>query len=209
MATGDDGETEDDDWILDSGSSLHLVNNPTLLQNARDCEEKCHLADGETIRLSRVGNVVLRVLAKGKQQTVTLTEVFLAPELARNIMSYGKLERKGFGLVYDGTTRSLARRRNGEVAFDVLMKFNVLYVRTVESERVTQTPNDVLMAILMREESSDDTDADVQTGSLLHFYQRLGHLAYDNIERMAKDPASGIKLTDNKRPTCISCAQGK
>ena len=45
--------------------------------------------------------------------------------------------------------------------------------------------------------------------SLLHFHQRLGHLAYDSIERMAKDPELGIKLTDTKRPTCISCAQGK
>ena len=65
------------------------------------------------------------------------------------------------------------------------------------------------MAVLMREQSPDDTDADFQMGYLLHFHQRLGHLAYDSIERMAKDPELGIKLTDTKRPTCISCAQGK
>ena len=29
------------------------------------------------------------------------------------------------------------------------------------------------------------------------------------IERMAKDPSSGIVLTNRKRPTYISCAQGK
>ena len=66
-------------------------------------------------------------------------------------MSYGKLDRKGFGLVYDGTTRDLARRRDGEVAFDVMMRYNVLYIRTVESAHTTHTPNDVLMAVLMRE----------------------------------------------------------
>uniref|UniRef100_A0AAV1TNM8 Integrase catalytic domain-containing protein n=1 Tax=Peronospora matthiolae TaxID=2874970 RepID=A0AAV1TNM8_9STRA len=49
---------------------------------------------------------------------------------------------------------------------------------------------------------------DVQIGSLYHFHQRLGHLAYDTVERMASNPDSGITLTDRARPTCISCAQG-
>uniref|UniRef100_A0AAV1UNA8 CCHC-type domain-containing protein n=1 Tax=Peronospora matthiolae TaxID=2874970 RepID=A0AAV1UNA8_9STRA len=209
MAIGDDGDTGADDWVLDSGSSRHLVNDATLSMDARDCKETCHLADGETVRLSRVGNVVLTVQAKGRQRNVTLKDVFLAAELARNIMSYGKLKRKGFGFVYDGTTRGLARRRDGEVTFDVMMRYKVLYVRTVQSARTTQIPKDVLMAVLMREESPDDTDADLPMGSLLHFHQRLGHLAYDSIDRMATDPASGIKLTDTKRPNCISCSQGK
>ena len=56
------------------------------------------------------------------------------------------------------------------------------------------------MAVLMREQSPDDTDADFQMGYLLHFHQRLGHLAYDSIERMAKDPESVIKPTDTKCP---------
>ena len=103
----------------------------------------------------------------------------------------------------------MARRRDNQFAFDMMMRYNVLYVRTVQSVRTKQTPNDVLMAVLMREESPDETDADLQMSSLLHFHQRLGHLSYDSIERMAKDPASGIKLTDTKRPTCISCDQGK
>uniref|UniRef100_A0AAV1UKR3 Uncharacterized protein n=1 Tax=Peronospora matthiolae TaxID=2874970 RepID=A0AAV1UKR3_9STRA len=50
-------------------------------------------------------------------------------------MSYGKLEFKGFGLVYDGESRVLARRSNGQVAFDVVMTHNVLYVQTVAAAR--------------------------------------------------------------------------
>ena len=61
------------------------------------------MADGETIKLTQVGSVVLTVLARGQQQDVTLTDVYLAPELSRNIMSYGKLEIKGFGLVYEAS----------------------------------------------------------------------------------------------------------
>uniref|UniRef100_A0AAV1USN1 Uncharacterized protein n=1 Tax=Peronospora matthiolae TaxID=2874970 RepID=A0AAV1USN1_9STRA len=51
ICNGSDGES--DDWILDSVSSRHLVNNASLVQVVRYCELECHLADGEGIKLSR------------------------------------------------------------------------------------------------------------------------------------------------------------
>ena len=127
MANSDTRDEEGDHWILDSGFSRHLV-NASLLQGVRDYEHECHLSDGEVIKLSRVGSAVLTMTAKGRERDVTMTEVYLAPQLSKNIMSYGKLERKGFGFVYDGTTRALARRSNGEVVFNIKMEKNVLYV---------------------------------------------------------------------------------
>ena len=44
-----------------------------------------------------------------------------------------------------------------------------------------------------------DVASDVQEGTLLHFHQRFGLLEFDTIERMAWDPASGIRLTSNSR----------
>ena len=57
--------------------------------------------------------------------------------------------------------------------------------------------------------ASADVTSDVQEGTLLHFHQRFGHLAFDTIERMARDPASGIRLTSSKRMACVSCMEGK
>uniref|UniRef100_A0AAV1TEW2 Integrase catalytic domain-containing protein n=1 Tax=Peronospora matthiolae TaxID=2874970 RepID=A0AAV1TEW2_9STRA len=147
-------------------------------------------------------------MAGGKERTVKLTEVYIATELERDIVSYGKLELKGFGLVYDGATRSLANRSNGEVAFYLTMENNLLYVKTVETSHLRSMPSDVLMAILA-EEGAAESSFGVQSGTLMHFHQRLGHLPFDTVERMAKDPASGIKLTDRRRLTCLSCAEGK
>ena len=76
--------------------------------------------------------MVLTVLARVKQQADMLTDVFLAPELAHNIMQYDMLVREGLKLVFDEATYVQARRRNSEVALKVSMKLNVLYVRTVE-----------------------------------------------------------------------------
>ena len=55
----------------------------------------------------------------------------------------------------------------------------------------------------------DEHNTGARLGSLLQFHRRLGHLCYDTIIKMARDPASGIKSTDTKRINCLACAQGK
>ena len=57
---------------------------------------------------------------------------------------------------------------------------------------------DAIMAALKARAMDADAD-DVHEASLLHWHQRLGHLTFDKIERMARDPASGIRLTIKKR----------
>ena len=78
---------------------------------------------------------------------------------------------------------------------------NVLYVQTVAAASDPRAPSDVLMAILTSQAAPGEPESDTQSGSLLHFHQRLGHLAYDTVERMARDPASGIVLTDQHPET--------
>ena len=52
-------------------------------------------------------------------------------------------------------------------------------------------------------------DEAVTETTLLELHQRLGHLSYDTVVRMADSAGSGIRLTDRSRPTCLPCAQGK
>ena len=127
------------------------------------CEHECHLADGEPIKLLRVGNVVLTVVAGGQNREVTLTEVYLAPGLSRKIISYGKLEKKGFGLAYNGAKRALVRRSDGEVVFDISMDNNVLYVDTVDTKCSPSSLSDLLTAI-MTHDTMDESVKDMQSG---------------------------------------------
>ena len=120
------------------------------------------MADGESLRLTRVGSVRLEVLARGAKTSVTLTEVYLAPRLAKNIVSYGRLERKGFALVFDAAIDS-----------------NVLHGETTATHG-RHSAEDAIMAALEALETNDDTDG-AHEASLLHWHQRLGHLAFDTI----------------------------
>lgn len=114
---------------------------------------------------------------------------------------------KGFYLVYNGEKRSLARRSDGGIAVDVAIDSNVLYVERTAT-RGKHGAGDAIMTALEAGATTDVT-SDVQEGTLLHFHQRFGHLAFDTIERMARDPASGIRLTSNKRMVRVSCMEGK
>ena len=96
-----------DDCILDNCASRHLVSDSKLLVESKLCSDEIAKAYGESLRLTMCGSVRLRVLADGVEKTVLLMVVYLAPCLAKNIVSYGKLDQKGFALTYDGERRTL------------------------------------------------------------------------------------------------------
>ncbi|KAE9050036.1 hypothetical protein PR001_g2768 [Phytophthora rubi] len=66
------------------------------------------------------------------------------------------------------------------------------------------------MAALSQElADSVEASGDVQKSTLPDFHKHLAHLSYDSVERLAKEPSSGIQLTDHKRMNGLMCAEGK
>ena len=159
LAANDAIDIDRGDWILDSGASRHFVNYESLVIGF------IAMADGESLRLTRVVIARLEVLARGRKINVTLAKVYLALRLAKKIVSYTKLESKGFVLVYDGDKRVLARRSDGTVVFDVAIESNVLYVETTAT-RGRHNAEDAIMDSL--EARAMDADAEgVHESSLL------------------------------------------
>ncbi|KAE9174481.1 hypothetical protein PF004_g26649 [Phytophthora fragariae] len=186
LAIGEKSGEFDGVWILDSGSSHHLPN-------------------GESLSIIKRGKVLLSVTACGKEQVVELTNVYFAPDVVHN----GQRDKRGFELRQQAGRRVVAAKDGGRVAFDVEMRRNVLVVRAVVGPR-HELPSDVIMAALSQELTEPvEVSGDVQKGTLLEFHKRLAHLNYDSVERLAKEPSSGIYLTDHKRVNCLTCAEGK
>ena len=85
---------------------------------------------------------------------------------------------------------------------------DVLVIRTV-SPKVAPTEVSAFVCAAVATATAPATDAqpdETLHGSLMHFHARFGHLAYDTIERIARNPESGIVLTDHTRK---NCAKGK
>ena len=94
VANGND--TSKYTWILDSGASRHLINDPELLVDAKDCDYSCEVADGQTIKVSKVGSVNMLVRVDGEQRSVTVSNVYYAEFLAHNLLSYCELKKRAW-----------------------------------------------------------------------------------------------------------------
>ncbi|DAZ99928.1 TPA: hypothetical protein N0F65_008735 [Lagenidium giganteum] len=113
-----------------SGSSRHLVGDLKRLEDAKECTSTCVLPDNELVQVTHIGSVTLNDLVNGRGQEVKLTNVYYAPKLARDLLSYGELEKRGCRLVYKDGKRYVERRADQQVIFEVKLRNNVLVVDT-------------------------------------------------------------------------------
>ena len=91
--------------------------------------------------------------------------------------------------------------------FDVAIDSNVLYVETT-ANCGRYSAEAAIMAALEAQAMDADADGEHEV-SLLHWNQRLVHISFNKIERMARDPATDIRQTSKKRMACVSCFKSK
>ncbi|EGZ24414.1 hypothetical protein PHYSODRAFT_486533, partial [Phytophthora sojae] len=84
-----------------------------LLIDPVDCSETCKVADGQSMSVTKKGSIVLRAAVDGTEHDVVISNVYFGDRLAQNLLSYCKIEEKGFILVYKGKRRYLARVADG------------------------------------------------------------------------------------------------
>ncbi|POM74260.1 Integrase catalytic core protein [Phytophthora palmivora] len=100
-------------WILDSGSSRHLVNNASWLEDVEPYVDSCVQPNGDPLNITKKGTLTLKVTACEKEQTVKLVDVYYAENVAHNLISYSTQDRKGFALTEKAGRRVLAGKNGG------------------------------------------------------------------------------------------------
>lgn len=79
-------------WIMDSGCSFHMCPNRNWFQDLDETDGTVSLGNNQTCRIKGVGSIFLRV----HDGTVKmLLDVRFIPEVKRNLISLGTLEKKG------------------------------------------------------------------------------------------------------------------
>lgn len=209
LSVGETSDESEDEWILNSGSSRHFVKDASWLEDVEPCNGRWVQLNGEPLIVTKKGAVTLLVSACGVEQTDRLTDVYYARNVVHNLISYGQLDKKGYVLTQKSGRRVVAARDGGKVAFDVELRRHVLTV-SGKLEKRLRPPSEVIMAALEEEAAGPDgVEGTVLKGTLMAFHLRLGHLNYDAVERLARDPSFDITLTDYRRVNCLTCAQGK
>ena len=96
--------------------------------DAKDYEDSCEVAAGQTIKISKVGSVNMLVRVDGEQRSVTVSNVYFAEFSAHNLLSYCELEKKGVVLLYTDGQRYLKRTSDEAHVFEVIKENNVLTI---------------------------------------------------------------------------------
>ncbi|GMF47391.1 unnamed protein product [Phytophthora fragariaefolia] len=108
LAVSEGTGKQEEAWILDSGSSRHLIKNASWLDDVEDCEDECVQPDGNALSVTKRGTLTLRVTAGGEPRTVKLTNVYYAENVVHNLISFGQLDQKGYSLMRKDGQRIVA-----------------------------------------------------------------------------------------------------
>ena len=107
-----------------------MVNDLSLLEDAVEYNTECFTASSDSgpLRITKQGSVVIRVEALGLIKTIRLLDVQYASNLERNIISFGKLERKGCVIEYREGRREIVSHPGDAPVMDVDRVNDVLVV---------------------------------------------------------------------------------
>ncbi len=88
------GLSSNDNFILDTGASYHVVNNPALLsQFYPEAQSRTfYTAEGESlVDIIGKGVLIIQCRTRDRSNTLTLTDILVAPAIPINVVSVAKL----------------------------------------------------------------------------------------------------------------------
>ena len=94
LAIGDTLHDKTESWIVDTGCSRHMVCDVNWLHDITECNDEMILPDGDILQTTHKGNLQLSAIVNGNHGTIILSDVYYAPALQKNLISYGQLAKR-------------------------------------------------------------------------------------------------------------------
>jgi hypothetical protein len=181
---------------------MHYTKHLWALTDLRDEFHVGLTANDSQLVTEQVGNVQARTMGGHE---ATILSVNYSPSMPVNFLSLGWLYKRGYVLKETGTKM-----------FKIYIEGGVFKVRTPVINNQVYATSTLTAQRRPRTDESEGVNTNgrreaavVQVGTLSHFHKRFGHLNYDKIIKMAKKKESGIRLLDEERKYCVTCAEGK
>ena len=174
------------EWWVDTGATRHVCHDKSNYSTYKDVEtgQKLYMGNSSTADIKGVGDVVLK-MTSGKD--LKLRDVVYVPELRKNLVSGGLLNKFGFKLVFESDKFILSKSGmfvGKGYALNNMFKMNVIVTNEMNKASTSST--------YMLEFSNV-------------WHGRLGHVNYNSIKRLIKleyIPKFDID-SNHKCPTCV------
>lgn len=193
LACGDKN-ADKNSWYVDNGATSHVTNRGDLFQSFElfDQSHKVMTANGEMIEAIGKGSIQLQADVKGRQELVTLTNVWYIPSIQRNLFSVLAAQDKMNNSIFQSTGQSCYVKNNGKIIlvgnrdkYGNLYKLNVKVLKPkLEINQLTMSQN------------------------LQLYHERLGHQNKRHVAKLIQREL-GVKLDSSSSDVCEGCVFGK
>ena len=189
----------DSKFIVDSGASEHIANDPDMFISLRDINPvKVHLADDTTVEACQEGIVNIHMCVEdeygSRKSILQLRKVLFIPEAGVSMLSCAQLDKSGIStMIEDGRCVFVDRLDKGSIlGYARKRASDGLYV--VNGMTTPRHRRAVPAAI--------SKDAQEEAGVDL-WHRRLGHISKDTVRKMFDGVVDGMSLSD--KPESIGC----
>jgi len=101
-----DNVSDQEEWLLDSGASVHVTNSKHLMFNLRKINEGITTADGTRLEAKVAGDVQIRL--RGGHD-IWLKDVFYVPMFKANVLSLMKMLTTGTNFSFEKSTMTITQ----------------------------------------------------------------------------------------------------
>ena len=177
---------EGSSWIMDSGCSFHMSPNLDWFENIKGTTGSVVLGNNQVCSIKGIGTVRLKV---DNGCVVILNDVRYIPEVKRNLISLGSLEKKGCKFVSEAGQMFVSKA--GRILMRAERKGS-LYYMTATIQRGDQGVGQVLV-----------------TDNVNLWHARLGHPAIGTMKELVKKGLVQYSDDETSALKCEECVLGK
>lgn len=172
-------------WYLDSGAAMHMTNNKNLLYDFEPASiNNITVADNKQLPVMGCGKVNIKSYDCKSNRligTVQVRNVLFVPELAVNLLSIHQMTKNKCNVQFDENYCRIYQNSN--------------LVMTGHLQNGLYVINNEIFALL---------------SSAHLWHQRMGHLNYQNLQKLNEaTEGMDVKIDQERNVTCSTCLQGK
>lgn len=186
-------------WVLDSGCTDHIVTSDKYFVNMSRLKNpiKVKVADGYMLQSMFIGNIRLFTMVQGRKKEILLRDVYLAPELGNNLISFDRITKAGFSILAQGETAQIQNKAGNIIG--VAKKSNKLY------ELLTYVSSDTVCG------NVDVFSSVTDVGIAERWHRMLGHVNFRDLQILcSKQLLDGApKRLENVPKVCDTCLESK
>ena len=116
-----------ENWLLDSGSTVHLTNNKFMLTNLCKTNTNVTVGTGTTVQATIKGDV--KLVQEISENVMILRDVLYVPSFNQHILSIPKLLKEGYTLFGNKTSLELVADNSNIITTNIMDSQNMFYLK--------------------------------------------------------------------------------